>query len=280
MSLASFTVTGLASAAPLFSIDGASPSVPGVTPEEVLSPGPLVVGTPCGFATGLGVPDELDALTCGVLDPGVLAFSVDRASLGAAGSAVLGEAGLGQAAADVYLSDLLGSNLLLTNQAAFGLVPLIAAGLPAPPPPPGIDNVDALDLVQDGFGPLFSVSSANSLGVSGADILAPGPGPLILAPGLGLVAADDIDALQAVPFGEATALLFSLAPGSPSLGADSPADIFISVPGSGAFALFATASDLGLLATDNVDALGAPIPEPSTLWLMALGLALLARRRR
>ncbi|MFP5288165.1 MAG: hypothetical protein ACLGI9_20690, partial [Thermoanaerobaculia bacterium] len=50
--------------------------------------------------------------------------------------------------------------------------------------------------------------------------------------------------------------LFSLAPGSPTLGmiGASPADIFVT-NFTGMFCLFTPANQLGLLATDNVDGL-------------------------
>jgi len=91
--------------------------------------------------------------------------------------------------------------------------------------------------------------------------------------------------------------LFSLAPGSPSLiaGGYSPADVFITAFG-GSFSLYASAGSLGLLPTDNIDALEIRIgvvppqlgqfvesvPEPSSVWLAVVGLvpiAYCARRR-
>jgi hypothetical protein len=96
---------------------------------------------------------------------------------------------------------------------------------------------------------------------------------VITAAALGLAFPDDIDAVHFDPL---TGLYyFSLTPASPSLGAGtcggfSPADIFVSVA-FGVCALFTPAAALGLLATDNVDAI-AFAPEPGTLVLLFFGL--------
>jgi hypothetical protein len=85
-------------------------------------------------------------------------------------------------------------------------------------------------------------------------------------------------------------MLFSLAPGSPSLGIFdnflgrflSPADVFIT-DFDGTFAMYATAESLGLNpATDNIDGLdSAPVPEPvGGLVLAALAVMGMRRRRR
>lgn len=77
---------------------------------------------------------------------------------------------------------------------------------------------------------------------------------------LGLVGADDINALIVFDNGDGMLdptldqLLFTLRPGSPSLGSNSPATIFTSV-GSGTFVVWAQPLHLGLLATDVIDVL-------------------------
>jgi hypothetical protein len=145
-----------------------------------------------------------------------------------------------------------------------------------------------------------------------------GGGAAIYAPGhsMGLVLGDDIDGLvvsdvtfEQFPPPDGTIIfapngflnpgidtaLFSLAPGSPTLlaGDYSPADVF-RTSFLGGFSLYATAESLGLLETDNIDALdirrgvdppelGDFIPEPGTQMLVLLGLAhfgLTARRQR
>jgi hypothetical protein len=124
---------------------------------------------------------------------------------------------------------------------------------------------------------------------------------------VGLGATDMIDALvlsDVSLLGDATTLLpngvldardealFSLAPGSPALTtvdaalgrAYSPADVFYT-SFTGSFSLFASAEALGLMTTDNLDALdlfASTVPEPSSLAiLLALcGIASIHRRRR
>jgi hypothetical protein len=89
--------------------------------------------------------------------------------------------------------------------------------------------------------------------------------------------------------------LFSLSPGSPTLGLGGylPGDVFITAFG-GVFSLYASAGSLGLLPGDNIDALDIRIgelppaigqflgttPEPSTFVLAALALVFMPRRRR
>ena len=179
---------GAAHALTLFSTDGTSPGGP--SDSDIFSPGgiggPPVTAISDG-ALGIEVPGtvELDAMTFGA--PAVtMFFSVDRSSVGVPGAPpdVFSEAAVGQAAADVYTTGLGGTNILFINQDVLGLLPPIPAGVPAVPP---IDNLDALDLAQIGpvpmatpvppgalTEPLFSLTSGNAFGVSGADLWAPG----------------------------------------------------------------------------------------------------------
>ena len=113
-----------------------------------------------------------------------------------------------------------------------------------------------------------------------------------------LLAEDDLDALilsDIVTPGELDLgldeALFSLAPGSASVAllGISPGDVFYTdfnrafnpflhwkLGGS----MYATAESLGLLVTDNLNALDISVPEPATLSLLAVcGLGLLKRRR-
>lgn len=111
---------------------------------------------------------------------------------------------------------------------------------------------------------------------------------------LGLQHGDDIDALIVFDDGDglfnplADQMVFSLRTGSPTLGLGfSAADILTTVNGSG-FALYAAASELGLLPSDELDCLEllltnnidaaihdhAIYPEPASLLLLLAGLTL------
>ncbi len=216
-------------------------------------------------------------------------FTADRASLGLGGTPYRGEALLNQAASDVWRMNNLTSISPLASMAGCvaAAIPapqalfrnqdnydFIFTALPGAGPLAGNqDNMDALELddldpsfdqIHD-VGVYFSLDAASpSLGVgSPANILfAPAGGPFGLWAGfgaLGLVAGDDIDGLVVWDRGVIGApnpgvdlVLFSLAPGSPSLGAGSPADVYVSDL-TGVFCLFLPANALGMRAADNVD---------------------------
>ena len=99
---------------------------------------------------------------------------------------------------------------------------------------------------------------------------------------------DDLGAT--LVFDPADTVGLSLAPGSPSLlagsaldvafgvgGAMSPADVFVYIGGGPAF--YIPAGVMGLLPTDNIDALET-VPEPATMSLLAIGAAALIKRKR
>ena len=95
---------------------------------------------------------------------------------------------------------------------------------------------------------------------------------------LGLQAGDDLDAISVYDengvYDPGDLVLFSLTSGSPS--ASSGAVIY-----SPGLVVVANPSDIGLLNGDNVNALDAGAPEPSTLVLMGTALlGLMAARRR
>lgn len=211
------------------------------------------------------------------------------------------------------------TNLLNANQHRYHEIPSIPPGAFNAYVPIGaatiMDDMDALELTAidlDGSTthtapdtPIyFSLDGASpSLPGSPADIqvTAPGAGAFGLfaaAPALGLAAADDVDALAVWDVaGDLTAgpgdyALFSLAPGSPALGAlFSPADIFVT-DFSGSFTVYLTAASLGMAASDNIDALDVEfffggiqepldfvVPEPASCVLLVLGCVALGGLR-
>jgi hypothetical protein len=217
-----------------------------------------------------------------------------------------------------------GLHLLSVNQTAYNEIPTID------PPAynltiPAIDDMDALELeafdtdsdnVHDL--PIFFTldlvsASLPFFGIGTASILVAPPGGAshLYAPfpALGLAESDMIDAIAVWDDGDLIALgipgvdhaIYSLAPGSPALlpgspipacfaAGCSPADIFVT-DFAGASELFLPAAAIGMLPTDNVDALdveiGAPqihpVPEPGVLLQLVSGtgfLIVLAKRRR
>lgn len=176
-------------------------------------------------------------------------FSVDRASQGN-GGAVQNQAQGNGAPADIFQVAL----LPFAQPAQLRLDARCLDGRQS--------NLDGL--IGDVRFPLFfsvDAQTAPQMNVSPADILwvpAPGAQPTLFCPGgmLGLVAGDDIDALAVGPEG----ILFSLTRTSPTAQA-SPL-----MGGAGVFSIgglyWATANQMGLLATDELDALMMFDPTP------------------
>lgn len=222
----------------------------------------------------------------------VLFFSVDRSSQGALCTDVRTESDKTQVAADVFIArtsafgaydsplsppcPLQGGHCLVIDQSSLGLAPLFA-GI-------GHDNVTALEVST------FTAADRAYLTITGLGADATiwtydGDAPFqrdqlvtyATAGNLGLQAGDVIDALVVsdvtpgaspqAPNGVRDAtqddVLFSLAPGSPTLTAMSfsAADVFRSRL-NGSFSRLHTAASLGLLATDNIDGLDV---SPGTL---------------
>lgn len=235
-----------------------------------------------------GDQDDIDAFSYGADlspdGPGFVRFSVGPGAQGVEGSAVRGQRACPPAAPglapeaepDVFGSALDGANAHLLD----GNGPV---GSCSPAFPLGLiesalvrDDLDALDSHPPSFANVqvglpgrrvyYSLDTASPSLVSyngtGATIFSSiygaQPDRYASAAQLGLVAADDIDALCLREsgdgvFGPGDALLFSLAPGSPTLAAidAGPGDLL--APGNPP-PLVVAAAALGLLAGDNIDA--------------------------
>ena len=260
----------------------------GVHPADILGVGgvPLILcadlGLLCSDPTTNTV-DDLTGLSYGAdfsatgLPP--LQFSVTGGAQGMSNTAVHGEAGCSpaQVQADVFETaldganqqDLDGDGVACTDNAGFGLG-LTEDG--------GADNLDALapdpcqfvDLDCNGVpdAPIFFTLAPDSptlalIGATPADILIAGIefAPLIWANGvtaLGLAPGDSLDGLCLQENGNgvydsADQLLFSLAPGSPTLTtlAASGADLLQAAP----LRVRIPAAALGLAKSDNLDAI-------------------------
>jgi hypothetical protein len=266
---------------------GGPATATGVHPADILGIGgaPLI---PCENL-GLGCyDDDSDALddiaglsfgedfAGGDLPP--LQFSVATGARGAPGTAVRTEADCApaQPQADAFETALDGTNVQDLDGDGVACADGEGFGLSLAEAPAG-DNLDALerdpcqsvDLNCDGFpeGSIFLTLAPDSptlalINATAADILVTGiefaPTVWASAADLGLSAGDMIDALclnedgDSV-YGSGDQVLFSLAPGSPTLAAlsASPADLLR----PGLVAVGVPASALGLEKTDNVDAL-------------------------
>jgi hypothetical protein len=258
-----------------------------VYPADLLGAGgvPLVtcedLGLVC-FDQTSGARDELSGLSFGAdfsddaLPP--VEFSVAAGSQGMPGTAVRLEAGCtpAQQQADVFSShldtansqDLDGDGQACATNAGYGL-------LIEEDPAHELDALEAdpcrsLDFDCNGLpdSPVYFTLEAGSpsltaLGAAPSDILAAGSAYVleVWAAGetqLGLAAGDVIDAICLQEdgdgqFSSGDRLLFSLAPGSPSLAAirATPADLLRANP----LGVFLAAGSLGLLPGDDVDAL-------------------------
>jgi hypothetical protein len=286
----------IAGATPKFSIDPASPAIDGnITPDDVLIPGPAVhtQGTSLGLVDDFffGLFDNLNALSYGQ-DPiersplmNTLYFSVDRVTVGLPGTDVHSQAqpGVEEAHGDVYRAlPPFGSNRLVIDEEELGLTPgffgddVDALELDTEPSPYTYFSIDSLS-ATNGFGTFdFANDILISAGGSSFDTFAEG------VSSIGLDSGDDLDALVLLDLGTFGVLdpgvdmaLFSISTFSPSAltsgGIYSPADILFT-DFTGSFSLWASAVDIGLDPYDEVDALDT-VPEPATIFLMAIGFA-------
>ena len=244
---------------------------------------------------GLQAGDDLDALsfgTDGIDVPGAttIAFSVSPGSQGAPNTGVAQQAALGREEGAEFVTVLNQTNQTLVPADAIVPQPDTDDLDSLTDYPPSVVDLDA---DGDPENPVFFSLAPGSptltaLGASPADLLVTVNGSVSVyanAAALGLSTADDLDALclmksglpsttlragsvaPAVPAPGALifdAALFSLAPGSPRLAAQghTAGDVFFSNfsnsrPNLAAtpLALYADASDLGLLGSDDLDAM-------------------------
>jgi hypothetical protein len=243
----------------------------------------LIIGTPLGIAAQF------------------VQFSVDTAAVGVAGVPpdVASEAILGEASGDVFEAGPIapgggGTNRLISDEGAHGLLPSddldgLIVNDPSGMVPPTIDTDGDPSSVPDMPPVFFSFRAGATFPAtvtSGADICIPGTAPGVGTPaadpkvvipplGLGLVAGDDVDALWMDGFAH---VIFSLAPGSPSLTSAAISNPFVpptgatpgdlihvslsynplvgppAAPATGP-TVAALSTDLGLAVTDNLNAL-------------------------
>ncbi len=265
-------------------------------PADILGianpPLPRIPKTNLGLVQG----DNLDALSYGVDVFGekantTVAFSVDAQAVGSANTGVNREAANGEALGDEFASYFNDTNLELVDEQVL----VFQIGNPGDDldaltnqPPRYADGTG--DTVPDRpvyFSLAPGSPTLTSLGARAGDILVftPGVGLSIYARidlDMGLLAGDVLDALCLMkaglpnsgliagggsatipPTGNAMSdwALFSLAPGSPSVGANvSAADLLVTNfnaagVGPSASTLYAPASEIGLLTSDNLNAL-------------------------
>ncbi len=295
-----------------FSVVAGGPTTP-APGDDILNPGPIPVLVGSVAGPPLSPALEVDAFSWGHHTDFVITdypFSIDPASVGAIGAAGLeiagaGAPGPGDHPADIYNSIGAGGNTLLwdgNGVANPGLAP--ALGLVEPVPGDDVDGWD--NRLGSGLAIFYSLDlvTAPLTGFAGADVMIAPPVPAYdlgaalyaAAPALGLdllgVGTDDIDALvvfehSGAPgvFDGADYILFSLTPGSASLGIGSGTayagfgaeDILVATVGGGGLHLPGAA--LGLAPGDNLDALDV-IPEPNVVLLIFAGGAGLYIRKR
>jgi hypothetical protein len=206
-----------------------------------------------------------------------LLFSVDGPSAGVPGAPpdVASEAGAGDHPADIYVAGTLAAplpNKLFADGdgSAFGAAP--ATGLMEPADDlAAMSSCDATSASAFGIPTFFTLAPGSpaiaALAAAPEDIfitpLGSGGPPALFIPGaaaIGLMPGDLIDAMATDFLIGPGTLIFSLAPGSPTLGflGLGPEDLLIWVFGPPGPAPFLPGAALGLAPGDNIDALDAP----------------------
>ncbi|VGO21830.1 PEP-CTERM sorting domain-containing protein [Pontiella sulfatireligans] len=294
---------------PYYSVVNGGPS--GYAGDDVLgAPSPPVNPVPASiFLQGSVLGYEVDAISGNQHYGEEWVFSVDITSVGLPGTAVNLEAAGGDQPADIYVGGFGLNNLTWDGNGLPNPLTGGTLGLLEPGSVPGGDDIDGLEvhgfadnavtqpLGQGAIYYSLSQASAGGIGFDGATLfmssavnnydVAPFM-PYATAGMLGLLAGgqDDIDAAVVYDndldgmWSAGDVVDFSLTPGSATLAGmgASAADVLRTGFGSGPV-VFVSAGALGLLTTDNLDALDM-IPEPSTIALIGISaLGLLIRKR-
>ncbi len=282
---------------------------PGIAPIGT-GPGPLPIALPPPPGNPPAPPGAyiIDAFASGLDAGDTYHYSVGAGAVGLPASAVAFEVTVGSAPSQFFPGPPVGP---LPPEAAgdvftfavgpvFGMPGASFAIVPGPGDAGdefmlGLNVGDDLSGLTYRFGPGFYSLAAGGLGFGpfgAADIISAATG-FLFAPGgaLGLLPGDDIDALAIQDLGIAGVydvldfVLFSLAPGSPSLMVLGllPGDVLIAAFG-GPPGLFLPGGMLGLAPGDNLDALDVtfapPVPVPAPLMLLGSALLVLGGIRR
>lgn len=243
-----------------------------MTPGDIYEPGPNLVLTSGGFMVDAYSSGRFGMLPTHPDFEPIFRFSVDASSIGGFGTDVWIEAGMAEAHTDVFET-----NIVVAPELNFQIFDGDSGNaLGILEPSISMQGVNGYDISVGLTGRIYwsvdvsELLTATYAGSSAADIFvqpamngfAAFPVTFATAADLGLDPNDEIDALEVwdrLPlhdFAVNDRVLFSLAPGSPTLASLglSAADIIVARPGQPP-ALYAPAKLVGLRKTDNLNAL-------------------------